>query len=43
VDSGGPKEAQIQLHSPGGAGVPTYVGTLAPPDEYGALVLCQIL
>jgi len=30
VDSGGPKEAQVQSYSPGGANV----GTLAPPGEY---------
>jgi len=30
VDSGGPKEAQVQLHSPGGANVPSFEGTLAP-------------
>jgi len=31
VDSGGPKEAQVQW--PGGANVPSCEGTLAPPDE----------
>jgi len=34
VDLGGPKEAQVQSYSPGGANVPTWEGTLAPPDEY---------
>jgi len=34
VDSGGPKEAQVQSYSPGGASVPTWEGTLAPPGEY---------
>ena len=34
VDSGGPKEAQVQLYSPGDVNVPSHVGTLAPPDEY---------
>ena len=29
VDSGGPKEAQVQSYSPGGANVPTWDGTLA--------------
>jgi len=31
---GGPKEAQVQLYSPGGANVPSWEGTLAPPAEY---------
>ena len=34
VDSGGPKEAQVQSYSPGGANVPTWEGTLTPPCEY---------
>jgi len=34
VDSGGPKEAQVQSCSPGGANMPTWEGTLAPPGEY---------
>jgi len=34
VDSGGPKEAQVQSYSPGGAHMPTWEGTLAPPGEY---------
>ena len=34
VDSGGPKEARVQSYSPGGANVPTWEGTLTPPDEY---------
>ena len=29
-----PKEAQVQSYSPGGANVPTWEGTLAPPGEY---------
>jgi len=32
VDSGGPKEAQVQSYSPRGAN--TWEGTLAPPGEY---------
>jgi len=48
VDSSGLKEAQVQPYSPGGAIVPTWEGTLAPPGEYdstvcgGDAVLCQI-
>ena len=34
VDSGGPKEAQVQLYSTGGAIVPTWEGTLSPAGEY---------
>jgi len=34
VDSGGPKQEQVQSYSPGGANVSTWEGTLAPPDEY---------
>jgi len=34
VDSGGPKEARVQSHSPGDANVPTWEGTLLPPREY---------
>jgi len=34
VDSGGPKEAQVQPHSPGGANVPSHVDILASPGEY---------
>jgi len=34
VDSGWPKEAQVQSYSLGGANVPTWEGTLAPPGEY---------
>ena len=30
VDSGLPKEAQVQSHSPDGANVPSNAGTLAP-------------
>jgi len=33
-DSGGPKEAQVQLYSPGGVNVPTWKGTFAPASEY---------
>jgi len=32
--AGGPKEAQVQSYSPGGAIVPTWEGTLASPGEY---------
>jgi len=31
LDLGGPKEAQFQSYLPGGANVPTWEGTLAPP------------
>jgi len=34
VDSGGRKEAQLQYYSLGGANVPSWEGTLAPPGEY---------
>jgi len=34
VDSGGQKEAQVQLYSPGGTNVHTRKGILAPPGEY---------
>jgi len=34
VDLGGPKKAQVQSYSPGGANVPSHEGTLAPPGEY---------
>jgi len=30
----GQKDAQVKLYSPGGAIVPTWESTLAPPDEY---------
>jgi len=30
MDLGGSKEVQVQSHSPGGANVPTWEGTLAP-------------
>ena len=30
----GPKEAQVRSYSPGGANVPSHVGTLAQPGEY---------
>ena len=48
MESGGPEEAQAQSHSPGGANVPTWEGTLAPSGEYdrtaygGDAVLRQI-
>jgi len=34
VASRGPKEAQVQPYWPGGATVPRWEGTLAPPAEY---------
>ena len=34
VDSSGQKEAQVQSYLPGGANLPSYEGTLAPPGEY---------
>ena len=34
MDSGGPKEAQVQSYSPGGANVPSPVGTFAQPGKY---------
>jgi len=34
VSSGGPKEAQVQSYSPGGASLPAREGTLAPRGEY---------
>jgi len=34
VDSVGLKEAQVQSYLPGGANVPSHVGTLAPPGKY---------
>ena len=38
-NSGVPKEAQVQLYSPGGANdVPYHVGILAPPGEYDGTV-----
>jgi len=40
VDSGGPKEAQCQLYSAGGAHVPTWEGTLAPPGNTTAPSIC---
>jgi len=33
VDSSGPKDAQIQLYSPGGANVPSWEDTLLSPVE----------
>jgi len=38
VDSGRPKEAQVKSYLPGGANVPTWEGTLAPPGEYDWIV-----
>jgi len=38
VDLGGPKEAKVQLYLPGGANVPSWEGTLAPPGEYDWIV-----
>ena len=38
MDSGGPKEAQVELYSPGGDNVPTWEGTLAPTGEYVAVM-----
>ena len=34
VDSGWPKEAQVQSYSPGGTSAPSWEGTLAPHGEY---------
>jgi len=34
ADLGRLKEAQVQSYSPGGASVPTWEATLAPPGEY---------
>jgi len=34
VNSGRPKEAQVQSYCPGGANVPSWEGTLAPLGEY---------
>jgi len=34
VGFGGPKKAQVQSYLPGGANMPTWEGTLAPPGEY---------
>ena len=45
MDSGGQKEAQVQLYSPCGASVPSWEGTVAPPGEYicgNDVALCQI-
>jgi len=38
VDSGGPKEAQVQSYSPGGANVPTWKGTLTLPGDFDCTV-----
>jgi len=47
--SGGPKEAQVQSYSPGGANVPTWEvhwchlsNTIQPSVRGGVAVLCQI-
>ena len=40
VDLGGPKEAEVQSYSPGGANVTTWEDTLAPHGEYDRTV-CQ--
>jgi len=37
VDSGGPKEAQVQSYSPGGANMPTWDGTLVTPGEHNTV------
>jgi len=34
VDSSGPKDAQVQSYSPGGANVPSWEDTFLPPGEY---------
>ena len=34
VDSGRPKEEQVQLYSLGGANMPSWEGTLTQPGEY---------
>jgi len=34
MDSGGPKEAQVQSYLPDGANVPLWEGTYALPGEY---------
>jgi len=34
VDSGGPKEVQVQSLSPGGINVPSWEHTFPPPAEY---------
>jgi len=43
VDSGGPKEAQVQLYSSGGAIVPSHAGTLASPGKYHADVVILVI
>jgi len=40
MDSGRPREAQVQSYPPGGANVTTWEGTLAPHGEYDRTV-CQ--
>ena len=32
------RRKQVQLYSPGGANVPSNVGTLAPPSEYNSTI-----
>ena len=39
VDSGGQKEAQVQWHSPGGANVPSWEGTLVPLNRPSAAAM----
>jgi len=34
LDTGGPKEAQVQSYSPVCANVPLWKGTVTPPGEY---------
>jgi len=41
VDSGGPKEAQVQSYSPGGANVPSQERTLAPARGYDWIIHLQ--
>jgi len=43
VDLGGPKEAQVQLYSPGGANVPSWEGTLAAPGDYAMRRQCCLV
>jgi len=38
MDSGGPKEAQVQSYLPDGANVPLWEGTYAQPGEYDRTV-----
>jgi len=43
VDSGGPKEAQVQSYSPGGANVQTWEGTLAPPGNGAQMAIFYVI